>query len=186
MSSYDWNGWRRCLFYKSINPIQDLLTSQRPHLLIPSLGFNIWILWEHKHSLYKMVILSCVFIRHWGVHPVCLVSKVSGHEKVSVHRSRPMTESGVSEWAADSISLCSSWQIQRHIPRRDPSTSNPAETRTLPTVSMMASALWLKPWPDPINIVGKSLRQLTLRAGPQRGLETEICAELKKHTMWYT
>ena len=120
---------------------------------------------------------------HWEVHPVCLVPKVSSHEKVSVHRSRPMTGSGVSEEAADSISLCSSWQIQQHIPRRDPSTSNPAETRTLPTVSTMASALWLKPWPDPINTVGKSLRRLTLRVGPQRGLETEISAELEKHNV---
>ena len=35
--------------------LHDLITSQRPHLLIPSLwglGFNLWMLGRHKHSVY--------------------------------------------------------------------------------------------------------------------------------------
>lgn len=88
----------------------------------------------------------------------------------------------VSEGMADNISLCFSWQLRQHTPPSDPSTSNPAETRTLPTVSTMASALWSKPWPDPINTVGKSLQRWAPQAGPQIGLEVKGVVEFQEYT----
>ncbi|KAI2556477.1 neuregulin 3 [Homo sapiens] len=67
---------------------------------------------------------------------------------VCVGRGGGLHTVGVFHVLSQLISLCTipevfkeKPKIRRHIPQSDPSTSNPAETRTLHTVSMMASAL---------------------------------------------
>lgn len=129
-----------------------------------------------------MVTASCIWSVPRKVGAVCLESQRSEPMRRPPYRDpEPVTGVvGVRMYCWQRFPLCFPWQIRRHIPQSDPSTSNPAETRTLHTVSMMASALWSKPWPDPINTVGKLLRPLMERAGPLQGLGVEGAGSI-----WY-
>lgn len=86
------------LFYKGTNPIHDLITSKGPHLLIPlhlELGFSVWICGiTDILPIQNGYIQLHFFITRRGLSCLSSVSKVTAHERASVHRFRLMTRAG--------------------------------------------------------------------------------------------